>query len=213
MSAAAASLPLSSRLRLETREAHARAERSGIMRRLLRGELDRAAYAELLVALAAIYEALESELDRHQALPAIAPFAFGALRRHAALSADIAALGDTDAPFPAPCVAARAYAAHLRRLGASAPALLVAHAYVRYLGDLAGGQILKRIVSNSLGLVGDTGTAFYDFTDLGDPGELRQQVRNGLDALPPSAADALVAEALNAFAMHEHLFTELDAMR
>ena len=43
------------------------------------------------------------------------------------------------------------------------PALLAAHAYVRYLGDLAGGQALGRIARQAYALPDGAGTRFFDF--------------------------------------------------
>ena len=52
---------------------------------------------------------------------------------------------------------------------------LVAHLYTRYLGDLSGGQILRRAVVRAYGLAGPgettldarAGVAFYDFPEIG----------------------------------------------
>ncbi|KIR52651.1 heme oxygenase 2 [Cryptococcus gattii Ru294] len=57
------------------------------------------------------------------------------------------------------------YLSHVRTLSAShvtAPGLL-AHAYVRYLGDLSGGQFIGARVKKSFDLPGDDGTRFYQF--------------------------------------------------
>ena len=81
---------LSDRLRVETRAAHTRAERAGVMRHVLRGTIDRPTYAALLVALAEIYDALEAELARHADDPVLATFALAPLRRGPALHDDLA---------------------------------------------------------------------------------------------------------------------------
>lgn len=48
-------------------------------------------------------------------------------------------------------------------------ALLAAHAYVRYLGDLSGGQIIRRKIIKAYDLYDDgDGIAFYNFRTL-DP--------------------------------------------
>ena len=41
------------------------------------------------------------------------------------------------------------------------------HAYVRYLGDLNGGQILKRVLGKALAL-GPAHLSFYDFPAIAD---------------------------------------------
>jgi heme oxygenase len=204
---------LSQRLRAETRDAHVLAERSGIMATLLRGKITRDAYVSLLRNLAGIYRPLEEELDRHAGHAALVGIDLHALRRLASLENDIAAL-DVDAPHDAWAEqpATREYAARLRELGRSSPELLLAHAYVRYMGDLSGGQMLKNVVAKSLGIGDDEpGLAFYAFPRIADPVPFKHAFREALDAaerVVPSA-DAIVREAQSGFALHERLFREL----
>ena len=89
--------------------------------------------------------------------------------------------------------------------------LLVAHAYVRYLGDLSGGQILRRVVAESLHLADGTGTAFYEFS--GDAAVLADRFRTRLDSIraDETVVEDIVAEARSAFAFHVSLFEELAA--
>ena len=63
--------------------------------------------------------------------------------------------------------AATAYVERLAWLDERDAPLLVAHSYVRYLGDLSGGQVLGRVVAGALRLGDGRGTAFYTF---GPPG-------------------------------------------
>ena len=48
------------------------------------------------------------------------------------------------------------------------PAPLLAHAYVRYLGDLSGGQTIRHILAKAYGLdeAAGTGVSFYAFKEL-----------------------------------------------
>ena len=109
--------------------------------------------------------------------------------------------------------ATRQYVERLHELSAAKPSLLVAHAYVRYLGDLNGGQALRRVVARSLGLAGSTGTLFYDFGDSATQQRLVQRFRAGLETVAAQLKDthALTDEALSAFERHEQLFEELAA--
>lgn len=202
---------LSLALREHTAAAHRRVEATPFVRALLSGRLERAAYLLLLRSLHPVYAALETGL--HSA-PALAALHDPALPRCAPLEADLALLhGPHWRSELAPRPAAEAYAAHLGALAAQAPLRLAAHAYVRYLGDLSGGQLLARAVQRGLGLAGADGIAFYRF----DPpvATLAQGLRDALDRLapePPTQAD-LLDEALQAFARHETLFAELQAAR
>lgn len=220
---------LAARLRAATQDLHHAAERSGLMVALLQGRLARPAYLALLHNLRALYNALEQGLALH---PQPADLPWPALRRSEALDRDVQVLGSTPglAIPPAETVpaelapATRRYVQRLQALGlpgaAGAPArrLLLAHAYVRYLGDLHGGQLLRRRAAQSLGLAAEPGATTagigLDFYDFGPPERvavLIRQVRAALDAVPlqPGEAEALVAEARLAFELHVALFRQL----
>lgn len=57
------------------------------------------------------------------------------------------------------------FKSHLETLGATHPGLLLAHAYVRYLGDLSGGQLIAAKIRRVYGIPPPPagGTAFYEF--------------------------------------------------
>jgi heme oxygenase len=202
---------LAQRLREATREAHRNAERAGIMPALLRGELGREPYVRILRNLHALYAALEPALARNAADPRIAPLHRPALDRRPALERDLTALHGAGWRDIAIEPAAQRYVERLETLGNQAPHLLAAHAYVRYMGDLNGGQLLSRIVRQALQLRDDEGTAFYDFSQAGEPTQLIAGYRSALDALPLDEAqmEAVIAEAVQAFASHVEIFEEL----
>ncbi len=206
-------MALPERLKNETRDLHARAERSGAMRLLLCGGLDRAQYCALLRALHAIYEGLEAALAQHAPHPLVSPVCLPGLARTERLVADLRTLhGESwqqDLAVPA---AARRYARRLRLLARWQPPLLTAHAYVRYLGDLHGGQVLKRLVASTYALETGTGTSFYDFGDRDTTQALIRDFRQGLGEIGVRdlAIEApLVREARHAFQAHCHLFEAL----
>jgi heme oxygenase (biliverdin-producing, ferredoxin) len=204
---------LPQRLKTATRTWHARAERSGVMGALLQRRLGRPAYVALLRNLQAIYEALEGALERLQ--PSLAALGGGlpaALRRGPALAADVHCLAAAAVGAP-PVPAASEYARRLEALNADDAHLLLAHAYVRYLGDLHGGQVLRPLVRGLFGLASDAddGIRFYDFGDDATVAALRAEVRHRLGAarLNTAQADAVVAEAVWAFEAHCRLFEQL----
>lgn len=207
-----ASAGLPERLRLETRDLHTATERAGAMAALLAGRLPRAGYCALLRNLHALYVALEAALARRRHDAAVAPLQAGALHRAAALAADLHHLHGPRWADELPVQpATAAYVARLQALAASASPALVAHAYVRYLGDLHGGQVLKRLVARHYALPGEAGTAFYDFGSEPEVLALRQRLRTALAGLPLTRAeqDDVVAEARWAFEQHQRLFEEL----
>ncbi|MFO1271952.1 MAG: biliverdin-producing heme oxygenase [Rubrivivax sp.] len=197
---------LASRLRSATRELHAEVERTGVMADLLAGRLSRAGFAGLLRNLHALYAALEPALEGFGPLP-VPP-----LQRTARLAEDLAVLHGPDWRIELPVAKATDdYVARLHALAARQAPELAAHAYVRYLGDLHGGQVLARLVAKRYGLQGDAGIRFYDFGDEARVQRLREDLRGALVAMQPgeAAAEAIVEEACWAFRQHARLFREL----
>ena len=199
-------MELSTQLRQASHDLHGVAERSELMASLMRGKLSRHEYTLWLLNLQAIYVALESGLARAAAL---ACMDFTPLYRTGAISNDMAYLVPTaDMEL---CEATRRYVAHLNELSASNSLLLLAHAYVRYLGDLHGGQLLRRCVARVLQVDGPQGLDFYDFGTPERVAELIQNFRDGINVLTLEApqAEALAQEARLGFTLHIELFQQL----
>lgn len=205
----ACAVPLSLRLADATRASHRAAERAGFMPSLLRGEIAPATYVLFLRNLHALYDALERALETQAGKQVLAPIQARSLFRADVLAADLDHLAPRWSALPV-AAAMRAYVVRIETLARAHPALLAAHAYVRYMGDLSGGQLLRDIVRRALGLRDDRGTNFYAFGSDA-PDALKADFRRGLDALPLGTADldAIVAEAGDAFARHVELFEEL----
>lgn len=204
---------LAGRLRAETHDLHTQVERSPFMAALIKGRLGLQAYSLFLRNLHPIYAELEAGLATHARLAALAPLGLPRLFRTQAIAHDLQALcGSTwDTALPVLAPAAR-YRERLHSLSLNQPALLGAHAYVRYLGDLSGGQLLSGIVSRSLQLPPGHGLSFYDFGDAAQVASLAAAFRRGLDSVGADAAvaRALVDEAKKAFALHGELFEALE---
>jgi heme oxygenase (biliverdin-producing, ferredoxin) len=201
---------LPERLKIATRQLHLEVERSPFMSSLLRGDLSMASYRALLLNLHAIYVALESELDRHGADPSIAAIWIDGIARAPALARDLDAIPSSVSDMAAGLrPSTLAYVDHLHAIGQRDPVRLIAHAYVRYLGDLSGGQILRRIVGDKL----HAPVAFYDFGAVQDAQGLRDAFRQGLEQikLVDLQTDVIVEEALAAFELHKSMFDELSA--
>lgn len=202
---------LSAALKAQTAPLHALAERSGAMADLLAGRLSLPGYCALLRNLQLVYAALEAGLDQHEV---DARLWHPALRRLEALAQDLAQLQPGARPVDLTLVpTAKVYASHLAALSEQQPGLLLAHAYVRYLGDLHGGQMLSKLIRRHYGLEGSTGTAFYWFGEPAQVEALKLEFRSGLDGLALSAPqlEAFVEEACEAFRLHQRLFEELHA--
>ncbi len=202
---------LALRLREATAEAHTAAERTAFVRHLFKGTLPRDGYVAFIRALYPVYEALEEAMAAASADPAVRMAYDPTLNRTAALAKDLAWFAGPDwASLPVAAPAA-AYAAHLRTLASRAPAGLTAHAYVRYLGDLSGGQLMGKRVATRYD-AGEAGTNFYAFPGIGDIDARKHQYRGMLAALPLDAAqqDLVVQEAITGFDFARAIFETLD---
>lgn len=201
---------LSEALRGGTRTLHTDAERTGVMAALLRGQLDLAGYARLLAALREIYAALETELDAHTQDPVLTKLHHPGLARLSAIESDLAVLVRLGVAPATTAPEAIEYANHLHELARRQPALLAAHAWLRYLGDLNGGRVLERIVRDKLGVPPDA-MSFYRFPALADPMSAAVAWRLALDTAPVDGdlQLAMVAEARAGFERHIALFRAL----
>lgn len=196
-------------LREATAEAHTNAEGGTFVRKFMKGELDRSTYQSYLVALRVIYAALEKGLAANADHAALKTLRFPELPREAAIQTDLNFF-ETPTDLPAP-PAAIAYAEHIERVSSEQPVRLAAHAYVRYLGDLSGGQALAKAVLRTFELSGDDGVAFYRFPKIENIGDFKDKYRAALDQLPISNEEqlAIVEEAKAAFAWNGKVFADL----
>jgi heme oxygenase len=172
---------LSSILAEQTRWLHIQAERSGFVSDMLRGEASRSGYVLYLRSLWPVYERLELALERHRGTPALRGIAVSPVYRSSALAADLARLCGDDWRARQPFLpAAQRYVDRIAAAAEGAGEALIGHAYVRYLGDLSGGQILKRLLARSLNLPADA-LSFYDFPEIEDIGAFKTAFREAID--------------------------------
>jgi heme oxygenase len=174
-------MSLGEMLREATQALHVEAERSGVIGQLLRGGATRQAYALLLRNLWPAYRAMEDGLVRHESSPALRAMVRRELFRVEALESDLdqlAGAGWRDSLSLLP--AGARYAERVAAAAENGAGRLVAHAYLRYLGDLSGGQIMKRLLAKSLGLGADA-LAFYDFPAIADLSVFKSEYRKAID--------------------------------
>ena len=97
-----------------------------------------------------------------------------------------------------PPPALRNYLDRLTTVSRSQPALLLAHAYVRYLGDLSGGQYIKYKIKKAYNL-DDDALRFYDFSREGDHSgvgfkKIKDAFKAGIDASVEGQSPQLIGE-------------------
>ena len=193
-------IPLSAAFRARTRALHREAERTGIVRELIGGRATRQGYAWLLSNLLPVYEEMEDALSRRPRLHGMESLALPSVYRSEAIRADLQSIVEPHWP-PIPLLpTARRYASRVRAVGRDDGARLIAHAYVRYLGDLNGGRIMGRILADSLRLPRDS-LGFCDFPDIADIADFIADYRLRIDRASEGLRDcqSVVEEAAIAF--------------
>lgn len=202
----------STRLREATREDHQATESSGYLATLVAGGLARPGYAAMVAQHWFIYQALEDAVERMRGDPVAGRFVADELARLPALRSDLEFL--VGPGWPERIAASPATTAYRDRIRAACdgwPAGFIAHHYTRYLGDLSGGQSIRRALVRRYGLADGRGVAFYDFRGLGPPAAFKRRYRARLDTLPYPAAelDRLVAEVKLAYRHNLRVFADL----
>lgn len=182
------------------------------LRALLRGTLDRAAYAALLGQLRFVYEVLEASTERWHDDPVAGAFHHDALARVPAIEADLEVLVGLDWSVGlTPSPATTAYCARLTEVTANWAGGFVAHHYVRYLGDLSGGRAIGAVVRRTYDLTEQAGGRFATFDALGDVEAFKARYRAALDAAPFTAdeQERICEEVLLAYRLNDAVFADL----
>jgi heme oxygenase len=210
--------PFSGQLRASTRTVHEKANHSAYMNALLGGELTLAGYAALATQYYFVYQAIERASDTMADDPVGSGFVFDELRRLPALERDLAHLvGPGWRTEIEPLAATEAYAAQIAE-AAKWSGGFVAHHYTRYLGDIAGGQIIRRLLEKKFDLA-EAGTCFYRFDQIGSAPAFRDRYRAKLDQAPWNDEDRarVIEESVVAYehnvAMFDELADDLDQYR
>ena len=207
---------LSQQLREGTKNSHIRAERSPFMQAFFRGQVPRDGYRELLARLLPVYEAIEKAQQKLADDPAMKHLYFPQLFRVDTIKRDLEFYyGHNWASYVKETPAVREYVGRIEWLSENWPAGLAAHHYTRYLGDLSGGQMIKRMIQKSFGTQGDDGVIFYEFPEISDIPAFKNGYRAGMNAIPLAEGEAqrIVDEANRAFDLNVGLFSELDELR
>lgn len=203
---------LAMQLREGTKKAHTMAENVGFVRCFLKGTVEKNSYRKLVASLYYVYSAIEEEMQRLQFHPIVSKIYFPELNRKHSLERDLNFyFGPNWRDQIRPSPATQAYVARIHEIAKTAPELLIAHSYTRYMGDLSGGQILKGIAERAMNLT-DGGTAFYTFETITDEKAFKANYRQNLDelGLDDATIARIVEEANDAFGMNMRLFQELE---
>lgn len=168
-----------------TWEAHKNAERQAFVMDIFKGIVDKQLYAEFLYNQHAVYDILEATAMMHGIFNDVPT-----IRRAPNILQDFNELWG-DNPAPELKTSTHRYIKHIFSIKEDAQKIM-AHVYVRHMGDLSGGQMLKKKVPGS-------GT-LYQFD--GDVQELKEKIRAKTD-------DSMADEAKICFEYATELFKEM----
>jgi heme oxygenase (biliverdin-producing, ferredoxin) len=198
-------------LRERTRDLHTQAERSGIIADILHGHATRDGYALMLRNLLPVYQMLEEQLARHAGSPLVGPIVRAELARAGAIENDLQFSSREVLAAPVLPAAAK-YATAIAQASEGDGGRLIAHAYARYLGDLSGGQIVRRLLARSLDLP-PVALSFYDFPAISDVAAFKSEYRAAIDRAGDESGDfdAIVEEGAVAFRLNIELSIAIQA--
>jgi heme oxygenase len=200
-------------LREGTQKAHTMAENMGFIKCFLKGVVNRASYSKYVANFYFVYSALEAAITEGREHPVVGKLYYPELWRKASLEQDLVYFcGENWQNTITPSDACQVYVRRIQEIAQRDPVLLIAHTYTRYIGDLSGGQILKKIARRAMNLPQGMGTAFYDFELIEHEGKFKKQYRAMLDDLnlDETTIERIVAEANYAFKLNMDLFRELE---
>lgn len=195
------------RLHARIGKAHHQAEGMAFSRALLAGEATPLQLAALLRAVAPAYALLEREAPALGSALGAPALPWADLARSGALEHDQAQLAALPGSPASPTAAL--WLERLRLLARQEPHRLMAHVYVRYGGDLSGGQQLAREANAILERSGLPSLRFWAFNR--PIPELKTALHEGFEQLDLSEQDEeeLLEEAETAFVITQRLLAEL----
>jgi heme oxygenase len=200
------------RLHARIGAAHRQAEGMAFARSLLGGEAAPLQLAALIRSLQPAYGLIEARGPELAAALGASALPWSELARHGVLTDDMARLAAAGVPATPELPAARAWLEHLQLLARQAPHRFMAHVYVRYGGDLSGGQ---QLAEQANGILARSGLAPVSFWRFNAPtAELKQCLHGALERLDLSEGEEeeLLAEAVDAFHATQRLLADLAAI-
>lgn len=203
-------LPLAKLLGKNTAQVHHQLEGTSFGRKWSKGTISETEYVMYLADLYCIYYEMERQLESWGHVSCLSSLQIKGLYRTEALKKD---MNYFNVPFNAAGAASQDYQKRLWICGNQKPHLLIAHIWVRYMGDLFGGQMAKKNIEERW----PGGTAFYEYDQLKQDNQITEPARfvapfrkilNQLD-LTSNEKLEVVEEAVWAFDQHLKIFQEL----
>lgn len=168
-----------------TKEHHTNAERQDFVKVMFKGDMSAKTYATYLWNQFPMYELLEVLCNTHGLL-----LDLDDIPRRNAILKDFEELWEDKENKPPLCPVVKEYLDHIMSIKHD-PHKLMAHVYVRHMGDLSGGQMIAKRVPGE--------GRMYKFND---PDLLKQKIRAKID-------DSMADEAKLCFEFATNLFKQM----
>lgn len=208
-------IPFSQALRERTWSSHGDSEGAGFMSDLMQGKGTKDDYIAMVVQHYFIYEALEGAEAAFAGDLVASAFITPRLTRLPAIEADLDFLiGEGWREQITPLPTTLRYVERINTVAATWNGGFIAHHYTRYLGDLSGGQHIRRLMQRHFGF--DTnGVGFYFFDEIASPKDFKDTYREQLDAVDWSTEERerVIDEVLIAYRFNTELFEDLSAAK
>ena len=209
---------LSKLLREETQLETERARSSGQIMDILSSPLSREPYCSFLSSMLAVYEALETALEKHREHPVVGRLYWPEIFRANALKHDLEYFLAGRQPDDVMQMASvRAWVQRIHHVSAHQPELLIAHAYMRQMRNLVCGPDDGERVGQILRLPTGSprtpanGLSYFRYPNISDLPAARTSYRQRLDSIPTDLydEDEILREARRAFAFNWAIVLEL----
>jgi heme oxygenase len=201
-------------MKSETWDLHTEAETTGFINQILRGTASLPHYISFLKNLQPIYEAMESSYEWLESYPTLSAYMGHQIARSDSIAFDLEHL---TALCKGPVCSAifestRHYQANVNTALTENHAAMLAHIYVRYLGDLNGGLVLQKLLGKHLELPTECLT-FYSFPKIDNLSEFKSSFREALNnlSLDHESKRRSVVAARTAFSFNIELSRTLES--
>ena len=202
---------LSDLLKQKTSSIHQELESSTFVQQLFTGKLSSTEYYTYIKSLYDVYILLEEKILFDKETKFIRPIYFPELSRVSTIHKDINYLEsiiDHSKIYNYTLDSVRAY---LKLIANASSHQLIAHCYVRYMGDLSGGQMLKKVVQKYYANDSEQGINFYTFSiDNITAFKINYKEKMNSIKLSKIEQEEVLEEAEKAFFCNLCLFQELE---
>jgi heme oxygenase len=198
----------SNQLKSSTMKAHEAIERNEFINRIFKMQISRQEYALLVNGFKEVYKSMERAITRNFSDEDLYKFRFDKLKRVSRLEQDVSYWGEVPIISHRKLqIAVGDYLKKIENLSQKNPHLLWAHLYVRYFGDLSGGQMMAIFLAKNFG--SDEGLSFYEFGDRYEIASLKQGFRTAIDQYGEMYKDfrnPIIEEANLVFKLNDDLY-------